>query len=236
MSPCTRYVCIRFFTSTVTAYVMDLIKAADPTGELQLQKMESQRNAGKCMRPHSTTSIELEQPGMAMSHRKSGESLRKIPPHNGNNTNTPLTLGPSTTTGLSFYQEKIYRREDLAVLNLFEQPVWIFDIEGKAMWWANTAAVELWSADSLASLLKRDFAHDMSEATACRLADYLVRFRKGERIKDQWTFYPNGGIHGPKTFLTTASGIRFEKGERPCSSKVFRKKCVTYRVRHLSEV
>jgi signal transduction histidine kinase/ActR/RegA family two-component response regulator len=114
------------------------------------------------------------------------------------------------TMGLSFYQQKIYSREDLIVLNLFEQPVWIFDIEKKAMWWANAAALELWSADCLASLLKRDFAHDMSEVTAYRLADYLVRFRKGDRIKDQWTFYPNGV--GPKTYLTTASGIRIEEG------------------------
>ena len=174
--------------------------------------MEGQPNAGKRERPHSSVASEFEQPGTTTMHRKSGGSLQpraQLPPRN---TNTPPTPGPSRTMGLSFYQEKVYRREDLAVLNLFEQPVWIFDIERKAMWWANSAAVELWEADSLASLLKRDFANDMSEATACRLADYLVRFHKGERIKDQWTFYPNGGIYGPKTFLTTASGIRIEEG------------------------
>ena len=114
------------------------------------------------------------------------------------------------TMRLSFYQDKVYSPEDLVVFNLLDHPVWIFDIEKKAMWWANAAAVELWSADCLASLLKRDFAHDMSEVTACRLADYHVRFHKGERIRDHWTFYPNGGA--AKTCLTTASGIRIEEG------------------------
>ena len=44
------------------------------------------------------------------------------------------------------------------------------------MWYANDAAVELWSAKSLDELLQRDFGSDMSESTKTRLDDYLSQF------------------------------------------------------------
>ena len=37
-----------------------------------------------------------------------------------------------------------YSRDDLHPFNLLERPVWVFDVEKRAMWWANTAAVKLW--------------------------------------------------------------------------------------------
>ena len=52
-----------------------------------------------------------------------------------------------------------FTSEDLELFDVLERPVWIFDI--KSMWWANTAAVALWNADSLEALLSRDFASDM---------------------------------------------------------------------------
>ena len=85
-------------------------------------------------------------------------------------------------------QEKTYTRNELGLFNLIDQPVWVFDIVKKAMWFANTAAVELWSATSLQNLLERNFSDDMSEATARRLDDYLVKFRQGERLNDQCTY------------------------------------------------
>lgn len=112
--------------------------------------------------------------------------------------------------GLTIDQERTYSRLDLQVLNLIEQPVWVFDVIKKAMWFANTAAVALWSAESLDDLLARNFSDDMSEATARRLDDYLVKFVGGERLTDQWTFYPNG--QGPKTVETTGLGIHIEEG------------------------
>lgn len=111
---------------------------------------------------------------------------------------------------LSLEQEKTYTRDELQIFNLIDQPVWCFDIVKKAMWFANTAAVELWSAKSLEDLLERNFSEDMSEATARRLDDYLVKFKRGERLKDQWTFYPNG--QRPKTLDTIALGIHIEEG------------------------
>jgi signal transduction histidine kinase len=106
--------------------------------------------------------------------------------------------------------EAAFTRADLRALNLIEQPVWVFDLERKKMWWANLEAISLWNADSLESLLSRNFAEDMSESTERRLADYTARFRKGEKVKDQWTFYPNG--QDPKTVDTTASGFTGEDG------------------------
>ena len=53
------------------------------------------------------------------------------------------------------------------------------------MWWANDAALKLWGADTLESLLARDFASDMSQATERRINSYLDRFRKDERFSEQ---------------------------------------------------
>lgn len=103
-----------------------------------------------------------------------------------------------------------YSREELQLLNLLQRPVWVFDIEGKCMYWANTAALTVWNAKSLTELLARDFKSDMSNATERRLQDYLVRLSRGEIIKEQWTTYPLGKA---KTLSITASGIRIEGGQ-----------------------
>jgi hypothetical protein len=79
----------------------------------------------------------------------------------------------------------IYDREDLKVFNLLTQPIWVFDIERKAMWWANKAALDLWNAETLDSLLSRNFADAMSEASERRLADYMEKFKKEETVTAQ---------------------------------------------------
>jgi hypothetical protein len=79
----------------------------------------------------------------------------------------------------------IYDREDLKAFNLLTQPIWVFDIERKAIWWANKAALELWNAETLDSLLSRNFADAMSEATERRLADYMEKFKKQETVTAQ---------------------------------------------------
>lgn len=109
-------------------------------------------------------------------------------------------------------QRTSYSREDLHALNLVDQPIWVFDIVRRAMWYANDAAVELWSAKSLDELLKRDFSTDMSEATKHRLDDCLFKFSSDENcvVKEQWTFYPNQ--QGPKTVDTRCKGIPIEEG------------------------
>ena len=98
---------------------------------------------------------------------------------------------------LSPAQERTYQRDDLQCFELLvDQPVWIFDIVKKAMWFANAAAVELWSATSLDELLARNFANDMSDATEQRLNRYLQKFRQGERLKDQCKWLVGADCNG----------------------------------------
>jgi len=101
------------------------------------------------------------------------------------------TVSEATTTsrGPKTEQPKTYKRSDFGAFNLLaNRPVWLFDVEKKAMWWANDAAVELWGASDLQALLSRDFS-DMSEATCKRLEEMMAKFRRGERCADQvWCF------------------------------------------------
>ena len=87
-------------------------------------------------------------------------------------------------------EDQPFQRHELQALHLMDSPVWIFDIVRRQMWFANPAAVELWSASTEQALLERNFKADMSETTQNRLDDYLLKFTRGERIQEQWTFYP----------------------------------------------
>ena len=81
-------------------------------------------------------------------------------------------------------------RSHFDLFNLLDQPVWIFDIVKRCMWWGNQAAIELWSAENLEDLLARNFAEDMSDATKNRLDDYLLKFSQAEtgtvKVTEQW--------------------------------------------------
>jgi hypothetical protein len=57
-----------------------------------------------------------------------------------------------------------YKRSDLRCMNMLRHPVWVFDGDKKSMYWANRAALEVWNASTLESLLARDFITDMSIA------------------------------------------------------------------------
>ena len=103
----------------------------------------------------------------------------------------------------------VYSRADFKAFNLLRQPIWVFDIERKSMWWANNAALDLWNADSLESLLSRNFA-DMSEATEVRLGEYMTKFKDGGNVVEQWTYYPRG--RGPTTVEAHMSGIMVDDG------------------------
>ena len=67
----------------------------------------------------------------------------------------------------------------------------------------------MWNADSLESLLQRDFASDMSTASEQRMLNYLHRFERGERVRESWTMYPNGVR---TTTKETCSGIMIAPG------------------------
>jgi signal transduction histidine kinase/ActR/RegA family two-component response regulator len=102
-----------------------------------------------------------------------------------------------------------YIAGELGVLNLLKHPVWVFDIEGKRMFWANRSALEVWNAESLEALLGRDFSSDMSEAAELRMKDNLATLSRGGTLHEQWTLYPKGIA---TTLSLTASAIRIEDG------------------------
>ena len=77
-----------------------------------------------------------------------------------------------------------------AELEQLGRPIWIFDLEQRRMLWANTLGLRFWRADSVDGLRARDFASDMSEATASRLDGYKQRLMRNEVFTEQWTLYP----------------------------------------------
>lgn len=112
--------------------------------------------------------------------------------------------------------DRCYGPKDLEVFNLLKHPIWVFDIERKAMYWANQSALEIWNADSLLSLLSRDFASDMSQEVNLRQIDALVKITRKEIVNEQWTFYPKGRA---ATLDITCSAIRIDGGRIACLSE-----------------
>ena len=113
-------------------------------------------------------------------------------------------------------QHPYYTRNDLYSMNMLLRPIWVFDIDKKAMYWANTAAIEqVWNADTLDELIQRDFASDMSDATASFLADVKRKILQDPyraSTVEQWTFYPRGGEHAT-TIDITCSGIMIDDSD-----------------------
>jgi signal transduction histidine kinase/ActR/RegA family two-component response regulator len=111
--------------------------------------------------------------------------------------------------GTSGAAVKIFTREDLAVLDLLERPVYVFDVERIGLWWANQAAVEFWGAADRDELTARDFGADLSAASVQRIADNLRRVERGERVIEEWTCYPRGV---PVPTRMSLSAIAIESG------------------------
>ena len=97
---------------------------------------------------------------------------------------------------------------DLIGFDRLQTPIWIFDIENLKMWWANTAALYIWDAQSRKELLNRNFS-DISEATQIRLNGYIQQFEQGKTTTENWTFYPGGK---PVSVRCLCSGILIEDG------------------------
>jgi signal transduction histidine kinase/CheY-like chemotaxis protein len=112
-------------------------------------------------------------------------------------------------------QHPYYTRSDLHCMNLLLHPVWVFDVDHKAMYWANTAALtDVWNASTLDELLQRDFASDMSEAAATVFIDIkntLLKDPYRAKVTEKWTFYPRGGEHAT-TVDVSCSAIRIVPG------------------------
>lgn len=88
---------------------------------------------------------------------------------------------------------KISTHEQLAVFDLLDRPVWVFDFEKLRIWWANRAALSFWRAGDLDELRSRDFSEELSRASVQRIAEIVRRLERGEpRVVEEWTFYPRG--------------------------------------------
>lgn len=82
-------------------------------------------------------------------------------------------------------------RDALTVFEKSVLPVWVFDVDLHAMWWANDAALKFWGAESLDSLLARDYSTD-STTVRKRLRAVVDGARLGDSAEDTWTLYPRG--------------------------------------------
>ena len=88
--------------------------------------------------------------------------------------------------------------------------VWVFDVDGSRMLWANAAALEVWDAASLDELRARDFGADMSAPVARKFRQFQQDCRRpGVRFSEVCTHYPRGV---PRTMLVTVSGILLPDG------------------------
>lgn len=119
---------------------------------------------------------------------------------------------PSATPQRDYDPNKrVYRYEQLSVLDLVVHPIWIFDYVERRMRWANQAGLEMWNANSLADLQARSF-QEMSDASAKRMEVYMQQFELGINVTDQWTNYPKGKA---TTCHMNVSGVKFaEDGDR----------------------
>lgn len=102
---------------------------------------------------------------------------------------------------------------DRHALSPYEQlstPIWIFDIERHAIWWANASALTLWEADSLEELLEREFQSD-SRIVHDRLEQIFINGAQGQRIEEIWTLYPKGT---PKTVSLSFMPVTVDIGAR----------------------
>lgn len=99
----------------------------------------------------------------------------------------------------------------LGALGQIRQPLWIFDIDASRVYWANTSALEVWSATTLEELRGRDMAKDMSATVRRRLRQYQDDFEKqpGASFSETWTLYPHGE---PRSLEVVFSGFRLSDG------------------------
>ncbi|NWK78753.1 EAL domain-containing protein [Aquitalea sp. LB_tupeE] len=83
-----------------------------------------------------------------------------------------------------------------ALLDRLRHPVWVFDIDARRVYWANTPALQVWEAVSLNELCSRDMGLDMSDSVVRRLQQYQSDFISHDMMfSETWTLYPNGNPH-----------------------------------------
>ena len=85
-------------------------------------------------------------------------------------------------------------RDSLRQFGNLATPIWVFDVDNHAIWWANRAGVTFWKAASLEDLLRRDFSSDSANVRS-RLRQIVESSAMGAPVQDTWTLYPLGEPH-----------------------------------------
>lgn len=96
----------------------------------------------------------------------------------------------------------------VAVFELLDIPIWVFDSERTAMLWGNREAVALWRAESLEALQGRDFSQ-VSDAMRARWRGINAKLAQGHTVHEQFTFYPRGA---PVSLDCSISAIELDDG------------------------
>jgi len=99
-------------------------------------------------------------------------------------------------------------RQALGPLDRLNTPIWVFDVDRHAMWWANRRALHFWRAPSLEALLARDFSGD-SPTVRQRLAQVIDKTPPGEVATETWTLYPD---NVPATVSLAITPVTVEDG------------------------
>ena len=92
---------------------------------------------------------------------------------------------------------------DLALLNRLTTPIWVFNVNTQRMWWANDRAQAFWGADSLETLIARDFSADSATARA-RQRQIVSAANGTHKIEETWTLFPLGK---PKTVFASIEPV-----------------------------
>lgn len=102
---------------------------------------------------------------------------------------------------------------DLSSLDAYSKlstPIWVFDLDGFSIWWANDKALELWQADTLYELQERNFFSN-GKPVQLRLESIFAAAENSGPVIDSWTLDLSGE---PKKVVVACHSIRITKKQR----------------------
>jgi len=117
---------------------------------------------------------------------------------------------PSDFSPIALSDTRFDARLINSIYDRLDTGVWVFDFDEKRIIWANSKALEITGAASLAELRARDMAADMSHSVDQRLKQYRQDFNQQDvSFSEIWTLYPKGKA---RVLQVIISGIRLNDG------------------------
>ena len=96
--------------------------------------------------------------------------------------------GPLIGKAISHPIEGIEPHDIFLLARQLKTPVWVFDVDNGHITQANSAACEIWEAETEAELKTRDLSIDMSVTVKERLAQYQADFLERDvKFREAWT-------------------------------------------------